>query len=353
MIIPDFWDEYKETRKILGKKKITVSRFGWSDTNQSDARVHAEKRVDEAFQQLADGSDIERREQRVSYNGSDGVPIREEIIQFHGDAVLSRNIYGSLCLNTPDVVFADIDFGENYQNVIGPLFPWLLFVGGLMHYFFTPNLIYNFSWNVLGYELQYVFVKYLNDINSGLLISGMSLVIVIYILNARSNMDDEQFLKETYTYHINLIQDFSKNYPDWNLRVYRTPAGLRIMVMHDVYQPNDPIVEDFFESLNTDYVYAMMCKRQNCFRARVSPKPWRIGLEGEYVNLKGGVWPIAQNRMQERKDWVSRYDKMAENFASCRFEKNIGSNMVHDKCEKLRLVHDHYCKVGESDLTLA
>ena len=97
MIIPDYWDEHRDTRKISGGKKITVSRFGWSDTNQADAKSYAEKRANEAFQQLADGQDIERREERVQYNGSDGMPIREEIIQLHDDAVVSRNIHGALC----------------------------------------------------------------------------------------------------------------------------------------------------------------------------------------------------------------------------------------------------------------
>jgi hypothetical protein len=74
--------------------------------------------VEVSFQKLEDGPEVERQEKRVSYNGSEGVPIREEVIQFHGDAVVSRNIYGALCINTPDVLFADIDFEENYHDKI-------------------------------------------------------------------------------------------------------------------------------------------------------------------------------------------------------------------------------------------
>ena len=43
--------------------------------------------------------------------------------------------------------------------------------------------------------------------------------------------------------------------------------------MHDVFNPNDPVVQEFFDMLETDPQYVWMCKRQNCFRARVSPKP--------------------------------------------------------------------------------
>ena len=116
MIIPDFWDEHKEKRRLPNGRQATITRFGWSEFTQKEAKELAVKRVDEAFKQLAAGEDVERREKRVSYNGSDGVPIREEVIQYHGEAVVTRNLYGSLCINTPNVLFADIDFYNVHLN---------------------------------------------------------------------------------------------------------------------------------------------------------------------------------------------------------------------------------------------
>jgi hypothetical protein len=40
------------------------------------------------------------------------LPIGEEIVSRHGDAVITRNSYGALGLNTPDTVFADVDVDE-------------------------------------------------------------------------------------------------------------------------------------------------------------------------------------------------------------------------------------------------
>ena len=145
MIIPDYWDEHIETRKIASLRKKRVSRFGWSDVNQKSAKTHAKARVEEAFKSLEEGKDIELREKRVSYNGSDGMPIREEIVQFHGDAIVSRNIYGALCLNTPDILFADVDFGENAENKIVSFWAWLVFIAGVLQYNYAPNLFYDFS----------------------------------------------------------------------------------------------------------------------------------------------------------------------------------------------------------------
>jgi hypothetical protein len=356
MIIPDFWGEHKETRKIAAKNQVTISRFGWSETSQADAKDHAEKRVEEAFKKLSDGQDVERRELRVSYNGSEGVPIREEVIQYHDDAVLSRNIYGSLCLNTPDVAFADIDFGENDNGKkVGTFWLWTVFTVGFLYYYFTPNMIYDFSWNVLGYELQYWFYEFLYDINPGLFISIIAATawVARFIINARSHVDAEQFAEQAMQSNLDKISLFIADNPKWGLRIYRTPAGMRIMVMHDVFLPSDPAIHNFFASVNCDPVYSLMCRRQECFRARVSPKPWRIGLEGEDIKIRPkGVWPIKVERMTERKKWIARYEKLAEEFASCRFDKSIGSDVVHNKCEKLRIVHDQYCR-ADSDLPLA
>jgi hypothetical protein len=355
MIIPDYWDEHKEKRKLSTRKQATITRFRWSDLNQDDAKRHAKQRVEEAFQKLEDGQEVERREKRVSYNGSEGVPIREEVVQFHGDAVVSRNIYGALCINTPDVLFADIDFGENYQEEIGNFWAWVLMTGGLLQYLWFPNIIYDFSWNVLSFELQYFTATYLFETNPGIIVAILGAIswIVIYVMNANSVIDDEQFAQDATDFNMQYIEEFSTNHPDWNLRVYRTPAGLRIMVLHDVFQPNDPLVEEFFDSVNSDPQYVWMCKRQECFRARVSPKPWRVLSSDVEQKLDQGVWPVDESFMAERKKWVTQYEKASEEYASCRFERHVGSDTVHDKCEKLRIVHDEYCKAEETGLPLA
>jgi len=54
MIIPDYWDEHKESRTVSKNRKKTVSRFGWSDVSQQAAKEHAQTRVDEAFQKLSE-----------------------------------------------------------------------------------------------------------------------------------------------------------------------------------------------------------------------------------------------------------------------------------------------------------
>jgi hypothetical protein len=109
MIVPHYWAEGRVQQRHLGKQ-ITVRRFGWSNVGEFDAQTMANERAQQAMQRIISGEQLARREPKTPYNGADGVPIREEIISEHGDTVITRNAYGALCLNTPNVFFADIDF---------------------------------------------------------------------------------------------------------------------------------------------------------------------------------------------------------------------------------------------------
>src|SRR5262249_35695717 len=109
MIVPQYWAEARRQVR-RGGKQVTVRRFGWSDASETDAQTMADARAEEALQQVLSGARLRRREQKAAYNGAQGVPIREEVVARHGDVVITRNAYGARCLNTPDVLFADVDF---------------------------------------------------------------------------------------------------------------------------------------------------------------------------------------------------------------------------------------------------
>lgn len=111
MIVPRHWAEARlQKPREPGRGQITVRRFGWSDTNEAEAEQMARRRSEEAMADLVAGRKRPRHEPKVAYNGAAGVPIREEILASHDDVVITRNAYGAACLNTPDVLFADMDF---------------------------------------------------------------------------------------------------------------------------------------------------------------------------------------------------------------------------------------------------
>jgi hypothetical protein len=112
LIVPTYWAEARLQHRER-RRQVTVRRFGWSDISQDDAQTMADARAREAFDQVLAGNPLPRRERRIAYNGAEGVPIREEIVSRHGETIITRNSYGALCLNSPDVWFADIDFQED------------------------------------------------------------------------------------------------------------------------------------------------------------------------------------------------------------------------------------------------
>jgi hypothetical protein len=108
MLIPYFWAECRLQTK-LAKRQVTVKRWGWSDLSQDDAQELANRRAKEAMERILNGETLRRLEAKDTYGTADGVPIREEVVSRHAEVVITRNSYGSLCLNTPNVLFADVD----------------------------------------------------------------------------------------------------------------------------------------------------------------------------------------------------------------------------------------------------
>lgn len=326
MIVPQYWAEAREQHRQQGKQ-FTIRRFGWSDISAQEAQANAELRAKDALQRLISGEKLERREPKVPYNGADGIPIREEILARHGETIITRNIYGAHCLNTPNVFFADVDFSETTP-------PRIVLIGiGLGAVISAAVLFF------LGYTL----------LKSALILCLMTAVSVrgaeaIHrsIMKSKGGPEKAARLR---------VLKFLAKYPEWNFRIYRTPAGLRLLATHRTFDPEEPAVYDCFNALGTDPMYSRMCRNQKCFRARVSPKPWRIGIGG-HIKPRPGVWPVKPERMAERQIWISKYEATALSFASCRLIDTVGSGFSHPDVLAVQELHDRLSKAG-SDLVIA
>lgn len=147
------------------------------------------------------------------------------------------------------------------------------------------------------------------------------------------------------------VDEFMSRHADWGVRLYRTPAGLRLLATHGVFDPRDPAVERYLNELGADPVFTRMCLRQNCFRARVSPKPWRIGIAA-HLRPRTGVWPIAPDKLPLRQSWVEAYETAAVSHAACRFLKTLGTAMIHVDVSATQQLHDELCR-ADSNLPIA
>ncbi|MCY1310014.1 hypothetical protein D9M70_601650 [compost metagenome] len=94
-----------------------------------------------------------------------------------------------------------------------------------------------------------------------------------------------------------------------------------------------------------------MCVRQHCFRARVTPKPWRIGI-ARHLRPRPGTWPIKPERMAERRQWVADYERRSAGFAACGYVRTLGEGRVDPRVDAVRELHDRLCR-ADSGLPLA
>jgi hypothetical protein len=147
------------------------------------------------------------------------------------------------------------------------------------------------------------------------------------------------------------IDGFAKRHPECRLRLYRTPAGFRVLALHQPFNPADPAVAALFAALGTDRVYVRMCLRQRCFRARLSPKPWRIGIS-EHARPRSGAWPPRPEVVPLRNAWIANYEQKSAAYAACHFVAEIGQGIPHSAVRPIQLLHDQLCR-AETALPLA
>ena len=326
MIVPAFWAEARRVRRE-DNRQMTVRRFGWSDVSQADAQAMADQRADLALvQRWVAGPKIAQSEPKVPYNGAEGLPIREEIVARHGETVLTRNSYGAICLNTPNVLFVDIDHPKGSEG-IGPV------VFGLLLCWVVVWLRTNLP--ALGAGAGFL----------GSVLALLSIMEWLRPARLRSGRAEKAALQR--------IQRFqaARAAAGWRLRVYRTPLGLRVLALHRTFEPEDPEIREAFDALGTDRAYRYMCERQRCFRARLTGKPWRMGIT-THLRPRPGVWPVAPERMPARTAWLSEYDQRAAGFAACHFLEELGDGPVHPAAVAVRELHDLVCR-AQSGLPLA
>jgi hypothetical protein len=326
MIVPNFWAECRKQDRSSGKQ-VTVRRYGWSMESESDALHMAESRTEEALERILRGEKLRTTEPKVPYNGAEGIPIREEVLARVGDEVITRNSYGAHCLNSPRALFADIDFEPRDSLGLTLVMFAVLASGSAL----VGTLLSN--WKLLLWLL----------VGSAFLAAWLAASIRRVVVALRGGM--EQIARKR-------LMAFLSSNLTWNLRLYRTPAGYRVLVTHQPFEAGDEAVKDFFSAVQADPVYVRMCLNQRCFRARLTAKPWRIGIS-THMRPRPGVWPVRPNAIPDRNEWIAQYEGIAEKFAACRYVESLGSGVTDDSLEGVVELHDRESRALLADALLA
>ena len=127
-------------------------------------------------------------------------------------------------------------------------------------------------------------------------------------------------------------------------RVYRTHHGWRIMLEGKGIAPDSPRMHALFAALHADPLYASLCVRQQCWRARLTPKPYRVGISR---------FPKAMDsesvRTAESQEWLQRYEILSQGKAVCRLIDSIGRPLTSPWVER----HDQLTGAKRMDAPLA
>lgn len=116
-------------------------------------------------------------------------------------------------------------------------------------------------------------------------------------------------------------------------RLYATAKGFRVIVVGKDMEPRHAATRRLARSLNTDPLYWRLCLKQGCYRARLTPKPFRIKVPTIKV-----PFPPTPESIEAVEAWENSIQGRARTFGVCRFISLFG----HDATSPVVKQHDEY-----------
>ena len=128
---------------------------------------------------------------------------------------------------------------------------------------------------------------------------------------------------------------------DWamSIRVYDTCAGVRFFITSEEFDGYDDKADSIFNQIGCiDEVYRTLCSVQGTFRARLTPKPNRIGMVRRY-----------DESPENSEEWMPEYQRRCEMYAVASPAYNLGRDLQTPDNQYLMYVHDEYCITNEEN----
>ena len=279
MRIPPYWSKQQFSGASHRGRPQTFAAWGWSFTSLAEAESDALARARRIFDLVTRG------ERPADYEYHDR-PIREERLKEIGEggepiAVVTRNRYGALVLNTRRVLFADVDFPRPPR----------------------PSLL-------------------------GLFKRG------------KDGAQREAIIADT----IRGVEAWAARNPRRAFRLYRTHAGLRLLFTDKLYVPNSDEATAMLTELGSDRMYIRMTQKQECFRARLTAKPWRCGCRRPPA---GFPWPNQQAEADFRA-WEREYTRIDAGYRTCEFLRQFGTASGNPEIATVQTAHDRGTRIDSA-----
>ncbi len=130
------------------------------------------------------------------------------------------------------------------------------------------------------------------------------------------------------------IFDMVKNlaatkYGQYGFRIYETYQGARVIVLGREFDPRDGETKKMMEEFNCDPLYTLLCQKQGCYRARLTPKPSRMKLRGYKVRFP------REDTDYQFEQWLTKYEGASRSFSVCKLVEQVGSSQFMNDVVRL------------------
>ena len=277
MKIPRYWARANRSADGPDGRPFRLDLWGWSHGSVAEARQLAERRAADIAARLARGDTLH------AYAYGERV-LREERLRLIGDdadpqAIVTRNAYGAIVLNTARLPFIDVDTGE----VRAPKKLFGLFGG-----------------------------------------------------------------KSTPDPALERVREACRRHALQSFRIYRTRAGYRVIATDMTLDPRAETTKTLLQGFGADPSFITLCRLQESFRARLTPKPWRCDCPAPPSRFPRED-AAAHARFAE---WLREYEARSAGYATCQFLESVGAGRQSDEARAIVIEHDRTSK-AESGLPLA
>jgi hypothetical protein len=109
-------------------------------------------------------------------------------------------------------------------------------------------------------------------------------------------------------------------YQEYGFRLYETYQGARVIVLGRDFDARDRETSKLMTEFNCDRLYMTLCQKQGCFRARLTPKPYRMNMRRYKVQFP------REGDDSELRGWLAEYERESRNFSVCKFVEQIGTS---------------------------
>jgi hypothetical protein len=104
--------------------------------------------------------------------------------------------------------------------------------------------------------------------------------------------------------------------------MYETYQGARVIVTGRDFDPRSAETKRIMDEFHCDPLYITLCIKQGCYRARLTPKPYRMNMRRYKVEFpREGDDPEFQN-------WLADYERESRHYCVCKFIEQLGPRHV-------------------------